>query len=296
MKERNVLFTSIDGFIGLNIFKKFSKSNFYFLTDKISRVNHEKSVYHYNDFEKILKSKKINIVFNNRGILLGRPRDLNKVNYLDSKRIFNLTSKYMVDYFINLDTNKALNSPDLPSSIIGHGKGSEYHNSKENFRQFFMTKKSSFNKINIHCDIIYGPNDKLHKFVNKTVFEIMNNDKNITLYNPNLVRNFLYIDDFLKYINKLIVSIHRLDKPYSELFFSSAEFNTLHEFISTIKYLLKSNIFINSHKGNLYKKTNQILKNEFDSKKNPNWLRLKATVDLKVGLGRVIKPLLKGEI
>ena len=66
MIEKKVLFTSIDGFIGLNIFKKFSKLNFFFLTDKISRVNHEKKIYHYNDFEKILKLKKINIVFNNR--------------------------------------------------------------------------------------------------------------------------------------------------------------------------------------------------------------------------------------
>ena len=295
MIEKKVLFTSIDGFIGLNIFKKFSKLNFFFLTDKISRINHEKKIYHYNDFEKILKLKKINIVFNNRGILLGKPKYLNKVNYLDSKRIFNLTNKYRVDYFVNLDTNKALISPDLPSSIIGHGKGSEYHSSKESFRQFFISKESSFNKINIHCDIIYGPNDKLHKFVNKTVFEIINNDKNITLYNPNLIRNFLYIDDFLKYINKLILSIYKLDEPYSELFFSSTEFNSLHKFISTIKSLLKSNIFINSHKGNIYKKTNQILKDEFDNKKNPAWLRLRSTVSLKVGLGRVIKSLLKGE-
>ena len=296
MIEKKVLFTSIDGFIGLNIFKKFSKFNFFFLTDKISRVNHEKKIYHYNDFEKILKLKKINIVFNNRGILLGKPKDLNKVNYLDSKRIFNLTNKYRVDYFVNLDTNKALNSPDLPSSIIGHGKGREYHSSKESFRQFFISKESSFNKINIHCDIVYGPNDKLHKFVNKTVFEIINNDKNITIYNPTLIRNFLYIDDFLIYINKLILSIYKLDEPYSELFFSSTEFNSLHKFISTIKSLLKSNIFINSHKGNTYKKTNQILRNEFDNKKNPTWLRLRSTISLKVGLGRVIKPLLKGEL
>ena len=294
MIEKKVLFTSIDGFIGLNIFKKFNKSNFFFLTDKSSRVNHNKRVYHYNDFEKILELKEINIVFNNRGILLGKTKDLNRVNYLDSKRIFKLTNKYRVDYFVNLDTNKALVSRGLPSSIIGHGKGREYHNSKESFRQFFITENSSFNRINIYCDIIYGPNDKLHEFVNKTVFEIMNNDKNITLYNPNLIRNFLYIDDFLKYIHKLIGSIHKLEEPYSELFFSSSEFKTLNKFIVTIKSLLKSNIFINTHKGSLYKKTNKILREEFNSKKNPAWLRLKSTVGLKAGLGRVIRPLVKG--
>ena len=68
------------------------------------------------------------------------------------------------------------------------------------------------------------------------------------------------------------------------------------KFISTIKSLLKSNVFINSHKGNTYKKTNQILRDEFDNKKNPAWLRLRSTISLKVGLGRVIKPLLKGEL
>ena len=294
MKDKRVLFTSIDGFIGLNIFKNFNESNFFFLTDNIKRVNPKRRVYHYTDFEKILKLKKINIVFNNRGILLGTNSKLNKINNLDSRKIFNITTRYSIDYFINLDTNKALVSPGLPSSIIGHGKGMDYHSSKKSFRNFFMNSKSNFFRVNLYCDIIYGPNDKLHKFVNKTVFEILNNDKNISLYNPNLKRNFLYIDDFIKYINRLLNSTDKINNNYSEFFFSSGELNTLECFIDTIKDILDSDIYIKIYRGNLYRKTNNIMKNEFNSTRNPKWIRLGKTVGLKKGLKKVIKPFLDG--
>jgi len=293
MKQNRVLFTSIDGFIGSNIFRKFNTSDIFFLTDKESRVDIKKNVYYYQDFEKIVMQKKINVVFNNRGTLLGTPSKLNRINHLDSKKIFNISKKYNVNYFINLDTNKVLSSPSLPSSIINRGKGFEYHNSKRNFRVFFKDKESPFSKINIHCDIIYGPNDKLHKFVNKTICEIIDNDKNITLYNPYLIRNFLYIDDFLSYINNLLKSLDNLGAKYTELFLSSHEFNSLHEFILTIKTLLKSNISIKLYKGNAYKRTNEILKLEFDYGKNPKWLNLNKTLNLSSGLKKVIDRLLE---
>ena len=293
MKQNRVLFTSIDGFIGSNIFRKFNTSDIFFLTDKESRVDIKKNVYYYQDFEKIVMQKKINVVFNNRGTLLGTASKLNRINHLDSKKIFNISKKYNVNYFINLDTNKVLSYSSLPSSIINHGKGFEYHNSKRSFRTFFKDKESPFSKINIHCDIIYGPNDKLHKFVNKTICEIIDNDKNITLYNPYLIRNFLYIDDFLSYINNLLKSLDNLGAKYTELFLSSHEFNSLHEFILTIKTLLKSNVSIKLYKGNAYKRTNEILKLEFDYRKNPKWLNLNKTLNLSSGLKKIIDRLLE---
>lgn len=294
MEEKIILFTSIYGFIGLNIFNNFKSKNFFFFTYKPSMVNHKVHVYHYKDYERILKTKKINIVFNNRGVLLGNKSKMNKINYLDSKKIFTITNKYRVEYFINLDTNKALVSSRLPVSIISHGKGMDYNSSKKSFRDFFIKTKSNFSRVNLYCDIIYGPNDKLHKFVNKTVFEILNNDKNITLYNPNLKRNFLYIDDFIKYIKKLLNSIAFINDEYSEYFFSTGKFNSLEEFILLIKKILKSDIYIKSYKGNLYKKTNNILTREFDVSKNPNWIRLNNTIDLNTGLKKIIKTFLDG--
>ena len=244
MKQNRVLFTSIDGFIGSNIFRKFNTSDIFFLTDKESRVDIKKNVYYYQDFEKIVMQKKINVVFNNRGTLLGTASKLNRINHLDSKKIFNISKKYNVNYFINLDTNKVLSSPSLPSSIINRGKGFEYHNSKRSFRTFFKDKESPFSKINIHCDIIYGPNDKLHKFVNKTICEIIDNDKNITLYNPYLIRNFLYIDDLCECLYKIISGKIENSTLNVGAGIGSHEFNSLHEFILTIKTLLKSNVSI----------------------------------------------------
>ena len=171
----------------------------------------------------------------------------------------------------------------------------DYHLSKQSFRGFFIKTISSFLRINVYCDIIYGPKDKLHKFVNKTVFEILNNDKNINLYNPNLKRNFLYIEDFIKYTKKLLNSLGRIDKDYTEYYFASKEFNSLEEFINLIKKILKSRIYIKIYKGNLYKKTNDILMKEFYIKNNPKWIRLNHTINLETGLKKVIKTFLRGD-
>ena len=295
MKNKRILFTSIDGFIGSHILSSFKGKNNFFLTDKIDRVNNKERIFHFKDFENIIRTKNIDIVFNNRGILLGSPSKLDRINNIDSRKIFTITTKYNVDYFINLDTNKALISPRLPSGIIGHGKGMDYHLSKQSFREFFIKTISSFLRINVYCDIIYGPKDKLHKFVNKTVFEILNNDKNINLYNPNLKRNFLYIEDFIKYTKKLLNSLYRIDKDYTEYYFASKEFNSLEEFINLIKKILKSRIYIKIYKGNLYKKTNDILMKEFYIKNNPKWIRLNHTINLETGLKKVIKTFLRGD-
>ena len=126
-------------------------------------------------------------------------------------------------------------------------------------------------------------------------FEILNNDKNINLYNPNLKRNFLYIEDFIKYTKKLLNSLGRIDKDYTEYYFASKEFNSLEEFINLIKKILKSRIYIKIYKGNLYKKTNDILMKEFYIKNNPKWIRLNHTINLETGLKKVIKTFLRGD-
>ena len=204
-----ILFTTIDGYIGSNLYKKFAKKNdFFFLTDKISRVDIPSNVYYYKDFPDLLTKQDFETIFNNRGTLIGDSKVINEINFIDSDRIFNSAISKKVKNFINLDTNRVFNDPGISSSIVAHGKGKDYYDSKKRFRDVLNNDQNDINKINIYCDIIYGPNDKLHKFINKITNKLILK-KDIVLYNPNLVRNFLFIEDFLNFIEKLIVKLCR---------------------------------------------------------------------------------------
>ena len=63
MKNKRILFTSIDGFIGSHILSSFKGKNNFFLTDKIDRVNNKEHIFHFKDFENIIRTKNIDIVF-----------------------------------------------------------------------------------------------------------------------------------------------------------------------------------------------------------------------------------------
>ena len=143
MLNKIVLFTSVDGYIGSNIYKRFNKNkNYFFLTDKINRVSLRNRIYHYNDLDDLLDQKKIDIVFNNRGVIVGDSNIIKRINYLDSKNLFNKIKKKNIKLFINLDTNKVFNLNTVPKSIISKGKGETYYDSKAKFRNFLKKTKN----------------------------------------------------------------------------------------------------------------------------------------------------------
>jgi len=145
MLNKIVLFTSVDGYIGSNIYKRFNKNkNYFFLTDKINKVSLRNRIYHYNDLDDLLDQKKIDIVFNNRGVIVGDSNIIKRINYLDSKNLFNKIKKKNIKLFINLDTNKVFNLNTVPKSIISKGKGETYYDSKAKFRNFLKKNKKRY--------------------------------------------------------------------------------------------------------------------------------------------------------
>ena len=94
MLDKNILFTTIDGYIGSNIYKQFYKNkNCFFLTDKVDRVNDANRVYHYKNLPVLLSKQEIDIVFNNRGIIVGDNKDMYSVNYTDNTKLFSTMVK-----------------------------------------------------------------------------------------------------------------------------------------------------------------------------------------------------------
>jgi len=290
MLDKNILFTAIDGYIGSNIYKRFHKNkNCFFLTDKVDRINDANRVYHYKYLSALLSKQAIDIVFNNRGIIVGDNKDMYSVNYTDNKKLFSAMLKKNIKLFINLDTNRVFSHDKVPMSIIAMGKGSDYYASKEKFRNFLKKSRADVHIVNIYCDIVYGPGDKLHKFVNKVAMKIMQDRDPIVLQNSKLIRNFVYIDDFVDFAGKLLNSTAKIRKNYTECFVVSKRFHTLLQLTKKIQKIANSKCDIISNNVSDYTITNSLLIKEFNINRNPSWLKWKSKTSLDKGLREVIE-------
>ncbi len=290
MLDKNILFTTIDGYIGSNIYKQFYKNkNCFFLTDKVDRINKADRIYFYKDLPVLLSKQGIDIVFNNRGVIVGDNKNMHSINYTDNKKLFSAMVKKNIKLFINLDTNRVFNHDKVPRSIIDMGKGSGYYASKEKFRNFLKELKTNTRIVNIYCDIVYGPGDKLHKFVNKITVKIIEDRDSVVIKNSKLIRNFVYIDDFVDFVKKLLSSNAKIRKNYTECFVVSKRFHTLSQLTKKIKKIANSRCEIISNNVANYAITNSLLIKEFDINKNPSWLKWKPKTSLDKGLNEVVE-------
>ena len=82
-----------------------------------------------------------------------------------------------------------------------------YISSKQNASQLFKLSKSIDNIIGTQVNLYtpYGPRDYSYRLIQSTVIDLLNN-KNPILNNPNSLRDFIYIDDVIDILEKLILT------------------------------------------------------------------------------------------
>ena len=90
-----------------------------------------------------------------------------------------------------------------------------YISSKQNASELFKLSKSKDNIIGTQVNLYtpYGPRDYKYRLIQSTVIDLLNN-KNPTLNNPNSLRDFIYIDDVIDILEKVIltnINIESLD-------------------------------------------------------------------------------------
>ena len=82
-----------------------------------------------------------------------------------------------------------------------------YISSKQNASELFKLSKSKNNIIGTQVNLYtpYGPRDYKYRLIQSAVIDLLNN-KNPILNNPNSLRDFIYIDDVIDILEKVILT------------------------------------------------------------------------------------------
>ncbi len=183
------------------------------------------------DLEQVLKSHKIETIIHcatNYGRAVSNPLEIMEANLMLPLRLLELGKKYRINCFINTDT------------ILD--KGINYYTlSKSQFRQWLEIYAADNVCINIELEHFYGPLDNDSKFVTNMVHKLLHQVESIDLTEGKQKRSFIYIDDAVDAIIKIIDHSSSLTKGFYNYQVGSEDKVTIRAFVELVKKLTDNN-------------------------------------------------------
>jgi len=234
-----VLISGASGFLGSQLCLYLTKQNF-FITPlvrtssrlvRLCDIPEKNLVFCDNQAElnNHFKSSPPDIVIN-CAALYGRNGEsiveIVKANIEFSCLLLELSKQYNVKTFINVGTS-------LPSEI------SLYALTKNTFVDIAKNQVSEkFQFINIKLEHFYGVGDDNYKFIQHVIDKCSNNEE-LLLTTGDQVRDFIHIDDLLRAVHCLILSVDKISN-FEQISIGSGEGVSIREIVELIHSLTKS--------------------------------------------------------
>lgn len=205
--KKKILITGGTGFLGSNLINIISKKKSYLLfvlrrknsniykiknKNKIEFINLEKS-----NLEIIFKTNKFDLIIHCATNYGAKKKGQKKITYTNLTlpvNLLKLAKKYQVKFFINIDTvlNKSISAYSLSKN------------------KFFKKLKKFSNYLyccNIKLEHFYGPGDSTKKFISNIICRLLKSKKKIDFTKGDQKRDFIYIDDVVNALKKIIIYI-----------------------------------------------------------------------------------------
>ncbi len=274
---------------------KLKKKRLKILNDKNNFKFYKIDIKNLNSLEKIFKNNKIDFVVNLAAQAGVRYSIENPKSYFDSNiigffNVLDLCKKYKIKHLISASTSSVYGDNDkFPIK--------ENYNTDKPLAFYAATKKSneimaySYSKIyNLPITMlrfftVYGPWGRPDMFLYKYVDAAFNN-KNINLFNKgDHVRDFTYVEDVVKCIDKLTKQIPKKKIPYEIYNIGSNKPVFLRKFIDEIDKLLQ----IKPKITNVKMQTGDIYKTHSDTNKIFKKINFRPKTNYKVGIKNFVE-------
>lgn len=213
--KKSILIVGGTGFIGKNLINKLKFLNFKILSlSKKKSIPKSRHNIEYKSLDivntkklKRLNEKKFNIVINLGGnIDHQNPQETRKAHYYGLKNLFNNLSLKNLDLFIQIGSSLEYGpskSPQIESQLCK--PNSCYGKAKLSATKYLIKnlKSKKFKLIILRPYQIYGPFQKLDRLIPQTINCYLKKKK-FECSEGNQKRDFLYVEDFVSLILKII--------------------------------------------------------------------------------------------
>lgn len=226
MKEK-ILVVGGTGFIGRHLLNKISKKKYkiYSLSKKkIKKKDKVKNVQYlfcdiksYSNLKKTLKTNFDHIINLSGYVNHSKKRENILCHYNGTKNLVNFFKNNHIHTFIQVGSSLEYGNFKSPQTenLICNPRGI-YGNSKLKASKYVINagKKFNFPFIILRPYQVYGPNQKQDRLIPQTISSCLHNKK-FECTNGKQLRDFIYIDDFTKLIEKILINKKQRRKIYN---------------------------------------------------------------------------------
>ena len=217
--KKNLLVIGGTGFIGKNLILKFKSKNYKIfslsksldntLLSKKNITQIKCDITKKKEIEKKLKNTNFNYIINLGGYVDHRKKIKTIASHFYGvKNLVNYFKKKKIDLFIQVGTSLEYGNIKSPQSENDYKKPKSFYGiAKRNASKFIVSvnKKENFPYIILRLYQVYGPYQNYLRLLPFIIKSCLNN-KNFAVTRGNQLRDFLYIDDLIDLIKKIISS------------------------------------------------------------------------------------------
>ena len=214
--RKEILLVGGSGFLGLNLIKSLRKNNNYRITS-VSRVkpkifkrnknlNFIKADFsNYIQIKKKLKKKNFNIIINFGGnINHDNKNQIEKSHFTLCSNLVRFFNNRKIDLFIQAGSSMEYGLAKSPNYEKSKCKPKSYYGASK-LKSTEVLKKSKLNYIVLRLYQIYGPYQKINRLIPIAINQLLN-EKAFSASSGSQLRDFLYVDDFIELIKKILLS------------------------------------------------------------------------------------------
>ena len=268
MKKNKILITGGTGFLGSNLINTLSKnnnfkifllcrktSNFYRIDKKILKKIKIFKIENIN-LDNIFKKNKFDCVIHcatNYGLKKRSISEVIQPNLILPMRLLDLAKNYRVKSFINTD------------SILNKNI-SNYSLSKHHFAEWLKLFSKDFYCCNLKIEHFFGPNDDDTKFIISIIKSFLKKKNIVNFTRGNQKRDFIYIDDVVLAIQKILLHSLKQKKGFETFEIGSGNSISIKDIVRLTKKLCNNNTTKLSF-GKIPMRKNEALQVNLDLKK-----------------------------